>query len=168
MRERFQRALAIVLCAALTGGTAPARPLPDAPATGSWDKVMAVAPGQCVRVSAQDGREWRGKMVSASVTGIRISLGKQEVLSLPFAEIEQVDQYKRCSSSRAAWLSGLAGFAVGFGAMAIGANALCPDCEDNKTGLLAALGVGAVAGLLSAWLGARSTDQPLVVLYRRT
>ena len=128
--------------------------------------MKQIAPGTCVLVESTDGAQVKGRWAAWSDEALAVAGrgGRQTVL--PRGGVHEVAVFARCRSARAALLGGLAGFAIGFGAMAIGTRSLCVSCPPERSGLLGAVGVGAALGTISALVSARSADRPARVVYR--
>lgn len=138
---------------------APAEPSAD------WAAVQALPSRACLLVVTTDQREWKGRLSGWDGAKLLLQVARRETLTFAPEDVQRLGAYKKCSSARSAFYGALFGFSIGFGAMAIGTQSLCVNCDAGETGLLGALIVGGVVGGLSAWVASRSSDQPVRWVY---
>jgi hypothetical protein len=138
---------------------APPGPTPD------WSAVQALPSRACLLVVTTGQRQWKGRLTGWDGPKLLLQVARRATLLFPAEDVLRLGVYKKCSSARSAFYGALFGFSIGFGAMAIGTQSLCVNCEPGETGLLGALIVGGVVGGLSAWVASRSSDQPVRWVY---
>lgn len=118
------------------------------PATGTWEAVKAVAPGEKLEVKLKSGKTVKGALMSASDVGLSLARGR-DTISVNRDEVRQVYRLIAKSSATPILIGAGVGAAIGAGGTA--ASAVTDDREGVRARAtllpLVGAGVGALVGL---------------------
>ena len=122
----------------------------DPLATGMWAGVEKVPPGDKLLVTLKDGKKHKGRLISASDTGLTLS-GKKQSKEMDRESVQQIFRLMPKSAEKATLIGAGVGFAIGTGITA----SVCNSSFDKGTcwgfGMLIIGGPGAAAGALAGW-----------------
>ena len=115
----------------------------------NWTAVQQIGTNQKVVVKRKDGKEFKGQMIEASETTLRLDRDGKP-FEIARADVRRVEVTEgKAQKGKWALIGAGAGAAAGTG---IGAIKYSPDIDDSEVyivgGLLIGVGVGAVSGML--------------------
>jgi hypothetical protein len=115
----------------------------------NWTAVQRIGTDEKVIVKRKDGKEFKGRMIEASETTLRIDRDGKP-FEIARADVRRVEVSEgKAQKGKWALIGAGAGAAVGTG---IGAVKYSPDSDDSEIyiamGLLLGVGIGAVSGML--------------------